>query len=116
MLLHRTSMVKPSFIYGCDVVRVVDADTFELRIDLGFRASLRLHCRLRDVNAPELSTPEGQSAKAAVEALLSGVGQLTVQSYKDQQSFARWIVDVYVDGRSLADVLVERGLAVRTRP
>ena len=37
----------------------------------------------------------------------------TVESFKDVQSFARWVCDVWLaDGRNLADVLIAEGLGV----
>jgi endonuclease YncB( thermonuclease family) len=111
------SAVEPIYRYRAQVLDVHDADTYKLRVDLGFRCAVTIQCRLRGVNAPELSTPEGKEARNFVLTLINGWYVQTpvlVESYKDQQSFARWVCDVWLeDGRSLADVLVEAGYAVR---
>lgn len=93
------------FIRRASVVRVIDGDTFELRMDLGYRVEGRFIVRLRGVDTPELPTVEGLAARATAERILQGAKTITVQSYKDQQSFARWIADVYVDGVSLAELM-----------
>lgn len=55
------------------VKRVVDGDTLELVLDLGWKITLTRSCRIAGVNAPELSTEEGQAAKAwALGALPPG--------------------------------------------
>lgn len=105
--------VTPKYLYRAQVVRIIDADTLHLRIDLGFHASLTVPCRLRGVDAPELDTEQGREARVFLIELLVGEA-LVVESYRDRQSFARWIVDAWLpDGRSLGDVLVNAGYAVR---
>jgi endonuclease YncB( thermonuclease family) len=55
------------------VVRVVDADTFLMALDLGWHISLEARCRIAGINAPELHTDEGDAARAwAVGALPLG--------------------------------------------
>lgn len=55
------------------VVRVVDGDTINMTLDLGWRINYTVSCRIAGCNAPELSTEEGQAAKAwAVGALPVG--------------------------------------------
>lgn len=109
-------MPDPAYIYRAEVLEVHDADTYKVRIDLGFRCAVTIQLRLRGVDAPELPTPEGLKARdAAVALLLQGMagGQVVVESYKDRRSFERWVCDVWLrDGRSVADVLVEMGHAV----
>jgi hypothetical protein len=87
------------------VKRVIDGDTFEFVIDLGYRNTTRQLIRLRDYSAPELHEPGGKQAKLIAENIFARAQQIFVRSYKDQMSFARWIADVYVDGESLADML-----------
>lgn len=52
------------------IVRVVDADTLAVVLDLGWHVSMGAKVRLAGCNAPELSTPAGREAKAFVERLL----------------------------------------------
>jgi micrococcal nuclease len=112
--------MNPSYVYRADVLDVHDGDTYKLRVDLGFRCAVTIQCRLHGVDSPELNTPEGKIARDFVLTLINGYSQtpVVVQSYKDQRSFERWVCDVWLDdhgldGRSLADVLVQAGHAVR---
>ena len=63
----------PGFTYRANVVRVIDADTLEVIIDLGIRVFMRLPLRLAHVDAPEHGTDAGKMAIATVTLLL---GQL----------------------------------------
>jgi micrococcal nuclease len=103
-------MIDALYRYRAALNRVIDGDTYDLMIDLGFRASLRVAVRLNGYNAPELPTPDGVLAREAAAALLFR-GPIVVQTYKDQRSFERWVADVYVAGQHLGPLLVAQGLA-----
>ena len=107
--------MNPTYIYRvAEVVNVHDGDTYTFRLDLGFRVFLIVIVRLHRFNCPELSNPDGSGLKArdAAENLIKAAKVITVQSFKDEQSFARWVCDVYLDGVSLGETLASQGLAV----
>jgi endonuclease YncB( thermonuclease family) len=106
--------MEPAYVYNAFVVKIHDGDTFMAQVDLGFRVSIKIWVRLHGVDAPELNTPEGKDALSYVTGLLGGVGgDVVLQSYKDAQSFARWVCDVWLpDGRSLSDELIKSGHGV----
>lgn len=104
--------MEPAYVYRAEVLDVHDGDTYKLRVDLGFRCAVTIQCRLHAASAPELSTPEGKAAREFVVGLLPAGASVVAQSYRDQQSFARWVCDVWLaDGRSLAQVLIAAGHA-----
>ena len=81
--------------YAARLVRVVDADTVVLDLDLGFyQWRLSRSYRLARINAPEMSTPEGIAARAALVERLAGVTAYSVMTQK-ADSFDRWIVELY---------------------
>ena len=95
----------------CGVVtRVVDGDTF-------YVSGLPERVRLADVNAPELSTAEGQRAKAALEALLLGRRVcLDIDDLYKTDRYGRFIAVAYLDYNethwlNVNQWLVERGYA-----
>ena len=114
--------VYPDAHYRAYAERVIDGDSYHLRIDLGFHVAITIPCRLRDVNTPELGTYEGTEARNFMIELLRPANlrwdngdrqptNLLVQSYRDRQSFARWIVDAWIEetGVRLADLIVSAG-------
>lgn len=111
-----------AYRYRAYCERVVDGDTLQLRIDLGFHIATTVPVRLYGVNAPELRTPAGQAAKEFLDALLhpailfwenGGPEPLVVRSYRDRRSFARWVCEVWIleTGQSLAEALIAAGHA-----
>ncbi|HXG72301.1 MAG TPA: hypothetical protein VNJ04_16950 [Gemmatimonadaceae bacterium] len=105
----------PAYIYQGTVYRVIDGDSWEITIDAGFRVSIRLMCRLRGYSCPELREVGGPESMQAAEQLLTG-RKMLIRSYKDRQSFARFVVDAYVwttEWVSVGEALVSGGFAVR---
>lgn len=120
--------------YRATVERVVDGDTLDLRIDLGFGVVLsgdEARVRLGGVDTAEISGvdresdefAQGQRHKAFVEEWVAGAGDpewpLFVETAKDDQrgKYGRWLATVERrrDGAVLNDALVEEfGDAVRS--
>jgi len=108
--------------YAAVVERVIDGDTLEVRIDLGFDTWRAEKIRLRGIDAPELRTDAGKRARAFVEDLLAGVRQVVVRTYKTDV-YARYVGDVFFGpgsddkdeifarGRFLNQELLDAGLA-----
>lgn len=53
----------PTFLYRAEVHAVLDGDTLELDIDLGFKVYRRQRLRLAGLNAAEATTEKGKAAK-----------------------------------------------------
>ena len=105
------------YSYRAIVRRIVDGDTIDCDVDMGFRAwRMGERFRLDGIDAPEVRGPErdaGKAATAFVEGMLSPGDEITIETAKDPDNFGRWIATVYVGGKSLNDALVENGHAVR---
>ncbi len=87
---------------------MIDGDTFDLMVDLGFRSYSKVRVRLHGLDAPEQSTPEGKAVTVAVASWLSQ--PLIVQSYKNRRTFERWECEVWSSsGELLADWMTARG-------
>jgi len=70
--------------YNARVEKVLDGDTVDLTIDLGFKVLYQHSCRLYGINAAEHGTEAGDAATAFLKGLLP-VGQVVVvQTLKDR--------------------------------
>ena len=81
--------------YAAKVRRVVDGDTVDLDVDLGFMVTITQRFRLDGINAPEmtgLTREQGKVAKAGLEALLNkaSLGVIYVDS-TGKDKYGRWI-------------------------
>ncbi len=106
-------VIRPAYTYAAVLDRVIDGDTYVLRVDTGFHVHVYATVRLLGWDTPEMSTPAGPRAKVFAEALMRSAGQITITTEKDAQTFARWLAHVYVDGEELGQKLSDNGLAVR---
>ena len=55
------------YTYRLKSVKVIDGDTLDVVVDLGFHVSIALRIRLAGVNCPEKKTEAGHGAKAFTE-------------------------------------------------
>ena len=70
------------FNYAAKLIEVVDGDTVDLLIDLGFGVHVKERCRLYGIDAPEMPTEAGKAAKAYLESLIGAASELFVATRK----------------------------------
>lgn len=102
--------------YTAVVNKIIDGDTVNLTIDLGFRLSLTANCRLAGINAPEMNTEEGKTSKIALTILLQpGTSYLIESTGLDK--YGRPIVEILKKSKdgfaSVNQIMIEQGHAVK---
>lgn len=60
---------------------VHDGDTVNVKLDLGFDITIYARCRVKGINAPELSTDAGKQARDFARAVLMPGDKVEVTSY-----------------------------------
>jgi endonuclease YncB( thermonuclease family) len=70
-------MLAPVYRYRARCLRIIDADTLDVEVDLGFRCHVRTPLRLLGVNAPERNTEPGRRAIEYVALWISKTGIAT---------------------------------------
>jgi len=109
--------------YRATVVKVVDGDTVDVDIDLGFGICMKdERVRIMGIDTPESRTRDkvedlfGEAAKARVAQLLSGDVVLKTQIARNGEDmkgkFGRILGDFMVEDKLLTDILIEEGHAV----
>ena len=107
-------MDKQIYLYKAKIVRIVDGDTFDAEVDLGFNMTLKTRFRLADIDTPELRIEEQHEAAVKAkrfleEKLLGGTYYLV--SHKSD-IFGRWLATVYLDdGSTINGLMLKEGLA-----
>ena len=112
--------------YKISPLKVVDGDTIDAEIDLGFDIKVKKRIRFMGINAPESRTRDleekarGLAAKDRVKALLDGCKNIQLKSHgigKFGRCLGEIMLDV-VDGKekvtlvSLNELLISEGHAV----
>ena len=92
-------MPEVNYTYYAKLKRVIDGDTADFDIDLGFYVHAHVSVRFKGYNAPEISGKSkaaGAAAKAELETLLSGETVILTTEKSFQQTFARYLATVTV--------------------
>lgn len=110
--------------YNCIVNKVVDGDTVDVDIDLGFNIMLTgERVRIMGIDTPESRTSDevekifGLAAKERLKSLLGKKAILKTQIDKDgddlKGKFGRILGDfIAADGRLVTEIMIEEGHAV----
>ena len=107
--------------YGCQVTRVVDGDTIDVDLDLGFDIIYKCRVRLYGIDTPESRTRNKDekvrgklAAKFLKDAISNGKNVILQTQLKDSKGkFGRVLASVVVDGININQQMVTNHLAVR---
>lgn len=112
------------YTYAARVLKVVDGDTLDALIDVGFGILINERFRLKSINAPEIKTQAGLSAKNFLEKYLSGCEIIIVRTTKTGM-YGRWLGDLFAlpgcadprriaaDGEYVNQMMLNQGHAVK---
>lgn len=110
---------QPDYTYRAELLRVIDGDTIEVRIDCGFSIWHVCTLRLDGVDTPERNQPGWREATLATRDYCGTAGgELIVRTRpepkKRQDSFRRYLAKVWVAGvpQELSEFLLSQHHAV----
>lgn len=109
--------------YTAKILNVVDGDTLDLSVDLGFHITSFLRIRLAEINTEELRDKDiakramAVNAKNRVTSLCQekGYDDVKIFTFKDKkEKYGRYLAKVlFKDGSCLNQILLDEGLAKR---
>ncbi|CAN5133688.1 hypothetical protein BH09PAT1_BH09PAT1_2740 [soil metagenome] len=105
--------------YKATLVKVVDGDTVDLRVALGFHTYLDIRVRLARINTAELSSTDpilhDLASKAKDRVIeLTKIPDCVIQSLKPYKTdkYGRWLVELFNNtGININDILITEKLA-----
>lgn len=108
------------YTYNYRVTRVIDGDTIEGIVDLGFDVSIKLRVRLAEVDTPEIFRPKSEAERAlGLKATKFVEDQILnksviLKTIKDKKGkYGRYIGYIFQDledEKSLNSLLIEKKL------
>jgi|TARA_R100001443_G_scaffold80480_1_gene87505 micrococcal nuclease len=106
--------------YSCQVTRVVDGDTIDCILDLGFSVLHKCRVRLYGIDTPESRTRDKDekvrgklAAKFLEDSINSGKNVVLRSKLKDSKGkYGRVLGEVVVDGININVAMIEKYLAV----
>jgi len=105
------------YYYKVEILRVVDGDTVDVRMDLGFNVWHKCRVRLMGINAPESRTrnleekARGLAAKDwLINILESAQSEIEMQSH-GVGKYGRVLGELYINEVNINQLMVEEGHA-----
>lgn len=105
------------YTYKANLARVVDGDTYDFVLDLGFNIQNTIRVRIQGVDTNEIYGVKKESQEYArgkrqseyARKLLESAEEIIVKTFKDDKGkYGHYIADVIVDGEDLADQIKEQ--------
>jgi micrococcal nuclease len=97
--------------YNAHIARVIDGDTLDVLIDLGFHIASLIRVRLARIDAPEMKTPEGKSLKTLLQEKIPEGTECIVTTNKGDR-YGRWIAEIIINKENLSDWLLQQNLVI----
>ena len=103
--------------YSATLVKIVDGDTIDVLIDLGFNTTKKERVRLLGIDTPESATKDlvekklGLEAKEYITQWFTKNTPFRLQTTKDDKYGRILGVFTGLDGKTLNDILVQNGYA-----
>lgn len=106
--------MKLEFTYLAKIYKVIDGDTVDLIVDLGFFTYKIIRTRLRNINSPEIKEESGRIARDALREYLPVGTGIGVTTYKDPtDKYGRWLATLNYNGKDVGEWLIENNYAVK---
>jgi micrococcal nuclease len=103
--------------YRAKLIKIIDGDTIDAEIDLGFKISVRKRIRFLGINAPETRTRDleekqaGLKTKSRLETLFdASKGVFTLKSH-GVGKFGRVLGEIFIENININELLLKEGLA-----
>ena len=106
------------YVYNAKCTRVVDGDTIDAQIDLGFDVHKKIRIRMVGINTPESRTRDleekkrGLAAKYRVKELLESQENKFILHSQGVGKYGRCLGVIFLGESKLQDILLEEGHAV----
>lgn len=102
--------------YRCEIIGVVDGDTVDCVIDLGFTIKMKRRVRLLGINAPEMKQPTFEAAKQsrlALQMYFNTMMPVVVHTQLDKSdAFGRVLGTFFVGSLNVNQEMINSGHAV----
>lgn len=110
-------MFKTNYLYNAKVTKIVDGDTIDAMVDLGFTVFVKIRFRLAGLDTAEMNSSDPNlraEAKKAKQFLVDLIldKDVTIES-TELDKYGRWLAIVHLhNGTCINEELISEGLAI----
>lgn len=104
------------YTYNATVLKVIDGDTLQLNIDLGFRVGFKANCRLNGLNTSELNSKNEEErldairSKAFLESTAPAGSSVKIVS-ASLDKYGRPLIELLVGRNNINQQMISEGYA-----
>jgi len=91
----------PDYVYAARVLDVIDGDTLDLLIDLGFGVKRELRARLANIDTPNLTSRKGRDSRDFLLEKLMTAKSIAVQTLTTD-IYGRYVVHLFCNDRRVS--------------
>lgn len=104
------------YIYLAHVIKIIDGDTVDMMVDLGFKAFVDIRFRLARIDTKEMNSKDLTEKMLAIAAKTELETVILDKTVKIQTSktdkYGRYVAEIWTeDGKNISDYLLEKQLA-----
>lgn len=106
------------YFYNAKLDRVIDGDTIDAMIDLGFNTWVHKRIRLAGINCPEIRTRDldekakGMQSKLFLQEQLQPTGGRFILESLGVGKYGRCLGNIYIDKVNINELLLKEGHAL----
>tara|TARA_R110002020_G_C16240847_1_gene769099 strand:- start:113 stop:457 length:345 start_codon:yes stop_codon:yes gene_type:complete len=106
-----------SYVYNAKLLRVIDGDTVDALIDLGFDTWVKKRIRLYGIDTPETRTRDkeekkkGLAAKARLKEILAACNDEFILSSHGLGKYGRCLGELFINSGNINQQLITEGHA-----
>lgn len=98
--------------YKATITNVVDGDTVDAIIELGFYLTAKLRLRLHHINAPEMRGEEKEQGLISKQFLIDRIlNKEVIINTEKSDAFGRWLAVIIIDGENINETMLKAGYA-----
>lgn len=103
-----------SYEFWATVIKVIDGDTIDLLVDAGFFVGIQIRVRVKGIDAPEVTTPEGRAVRDLLRTTLPVGTPAFIRTTKVAgDKYGRWLAELTFDSiGELSAWMIAEGHAV----
>lgn len=107
------SVLKNALLYNykATILNIVDGDTIDVKIDLGFKIYIDMRLRLAGLDTPERNTESGKAAKLWLETALPINHEVRLSIFKAADKYGRYLATIHYNGVDINQELIKSGHA-----
>jgi len=106
------------YTYEATLIKIIDGDTIDAMVDLGFNMWIEIRIRLNGIDTPEIRTRDLEekakgfvAKKRLTEVLRSHSNKFIIISH-GRDKYGRCLGEIMVEGNSVNQLLIDEGLAI----